>query len=135
MVHIYVFFIIYLQFRFLFQFIKKDRLVEALVDKLCIRLKESSNETQAYFVSYCLVIIKHTDKSLASLSDNISYYIDQLKNPKVYNSFNIIISNNSRMAKPAIKDILSALSDKIEKVVQDEDFVMLTQKTPRKRIY
>lgn len=81
------------------------------------------------------MIIKHTDKSLTNLSDNLSYYIDQLKNPKVYNSFNIIINNNSRMAKPAIKDILSALSDKIEKIVQDEDFIMFTQKTPRKRNY
>lgn len=82
------------------------------------------------------MLIKYTDKSLTKLSDNISYYTDKLKNPKVYNNFNILISTNSKMAKPATKEILSELTNKIEKIVKDEDFaVPLSQKTPGKRKY
>lgn len=120
-----------LHFRFLLPFINKDRQVEFLVDKLCLRLKDSSNDAQAYYISYCLVFIKHSDKSLIKLSDNMPRYTDKLKNPKVYKNFNQIISDNSRMAKPHIKDILSELTEKIEKVVQDEDFITVqpSQKT------
>jgi len=82
------------------------------------------------------MIIKYTDKSLTKLSDNISYYNDKLKNPKVYNNFNILISTNSKMVKPATKDILNELTSKIEKIVKDEDFAIpLFQKTPGKRKY
>ncbi|XP_060833475.1 condensin complex subunit 1 [Rhopalosiphum padi] len=121
--------------KFLLPLINKERQIESLVDKLCIRLKESIDRTQEYYISYCLMLIKYTDKSLTKLSDNISYYTDKLKNPKVYNNFNILISTNSKMAKPATKEILSELTNKIEKIVKDEDFaVPLSQKTPGKRL-
>lgn len=123
-------------FRFLLPLINKERQIESLVDKLCLRLKESDNKIQEYYISYCLMLIKYTDKSLTKLSDNISYYTDKLKNPKVYNNFNMIISASSKMAKPATKEILNELTSKIEKIVKDEDFaVMLSQKTPGKRKY
>lgn len=128
--------IVILLFRFLLPLINKERQIESLVDKLCGRLKESNNEVQEHYISYCLMLIKYTDKSLTKLSDNISYYTDKLKNPKVYNNFNIIISANSKMAKPAIKDILNELTSKIERIVKDEDFaIMHSQKTPGKRKY
>lgn len=101
-----------------------------------MRLKESNNNVQEYYISYCLLLFKYTDKSLTKLSDNMSYYSEKLKNPKVYNNFNILISTNSRLAKPTTKEILSDLSNKIEKIVQYEDFaVPLSLKTPRKRNY
>lgn len=124
-------------FRFLLPLITKERQIESLVDKLCIRLKESVNDVQAYYISYCLMIIKYTDKSLTKLSDNINFYTDKLKYPKVYNNFNSLINSNSRMVKPATKDILTELISKIEKIVKDEGFYMaaLSQKTPGKRKY
>lgn len=121
--------------KFLLPLINKERQIESLVDKLCIRLKESNNQIQEYYISYCLTLIKFTDKSLTKLSDNISHYTDKLRNPKVYNNFNILISLNSKMAKPATKEILNELTCKIEKIVKDEDFaVLLSQKTPGKRL-
>ncbi|CAI6344316.1 unnamed protein product [Macrosiphum euphorbiae] len=121
--------------KFLLPLINKERQIESLVDKLCIRLKESDNTIQEYYISYCLTLIKYTDKSLTKLSDNISYYTNKLKNPRVYNNFNIIISANFKMAKPATKEILNELISKIEKIVKDEDFaVLLSQKTPGKRL-
>lgn len=123
-------------FRFLLPLINKERQIESLVDKLCIRLKESNNDIQAYYISYCLMTIKYTEKSLTKLLDNFSSYSDKLTNPEVYNNFNILISTNSRLAKPTTKDILSELSDKIEKIAQDEDFVVqLSHKKPGKRKY
>lgn len=117
--------------------ISKERQIESLVNKLCIRLKESNDDVQAYYLSYCLMILKYTDKILIKLSDNITYYTDKLKNPKVYNSFNTLISTNSRMVKPATKDILAELTSKIENIVKNENFavVALSQKTPGKRKY
>jgi hypothetical protein len=101
-----------------------------------MRLKESNNDEQEYYISYCLLLFKYTDKSLTKLSDNLSYYSEKLRNPKVYNNFNILISTNSRLAKPTTKEILSELTDKIEKIVQYEDFtVPLSQKSPKKRNY
>ncbi|CAH1732771.1 unnamed protein product [Aphis gossypii] len=107
--------------KFLLPLIKKERQIESIVNKLCTRLKESNDKTQEYYISYCLMLIKYTDKSLTKLSDNISCYMDKLKNPKVYMSFNKLISTNSKMAKPATKEILNELSRKIEKIVEDYD--------------
>lgn len=122
-----------LLFRFLLSLINKGRQVETLVDKLCIRLKESVNEIQAHYISSCLVFIKHSEKSLTKLSDNISCYSDQLRNPLVYNNFNQIISDNSRMTK----SILSEFTSNIERIVRDENFAIIQQsrKTPGKRNY
>ncbi|XP_050546197.1 condensin complex subunit 1 isoform X2 [Daktulosphaira vitifoliae] len=119
--------------KFLFPLISKERQLESLVDKLCLRLKESTNEIQASYISYCLMQIKYSDKSFTKLSENISLYADKIKNPAVYNNFNVLISQNSRMAKPSTKEILNDLSDKIEKIVADENIVPLSQKTPGKR--
>lgn len=114
--------------------ITKERQLETLVDKLCLRLKESINENQASYVSYCLMLIKYTDKSLTKLSDNISIYSDKLKYPKVYHNFSTLLSTNSRLVKPATKEILSELNEKIDKIVKDESFAIpLSQKTPGKR--
>lgn len=116
--------------------ITKERQIESLIEKLCIRLKESYDDTQASYVSYCLIRLKFTDKTLTNFLDNIDHYTDKLKNPKVYNNFNLIISTNSRLAKPTTKDILSEITKKIEKIVQDENFAIIhTQKTPPKRKY
>lgn len=123
-------------YRFLLPFISKERQIEALVDKLCTRLKASNNDVQASYISYCLMIIKYTDKSLIKLSENISYYSDKLKNPKVYINFTTLINNNSRLAKSAVKDILMELTTKIEKIVEDEEFdIPFSHKTSGKRNY
>lgn len=83
-----------------------------------------------------MVLIKHTDKSLIKLSDNISHYTDKLKLPKVYDNFNLLISSNSRMMKPETKEILAELTSKIEKIVLNEDFDLpVPLKTPGKRKY
>jgi len=119
-------------YRFLLPLIKKERQIESIVNKLCTRLKESNDQTQEYYISYCLMLIQYTDKSLTKLSDNISCYTDKLKNPKVYNSFNKLISNNYKMAKPATKEILNELTRKIEKIVKDYDIaVPLLIKNPK----
>lgn len=116
--------------------ITKERQIETLIDKLCIRLKESYDDTQAYYISYCFLRLKFTDKTLNILLDNIDHYTDKLKNPKVYNNFNMIISANSRLAKQTTKDILSEITIKIEKIVKDENFAaMHSQKTPQKCKY
>ncbi|VVC36201.1 Hypothetical protein CINCED_3A010242 [Cinara cedri] len=120
---------------YLLPLINKERQIESLIDKLCMRLKESFDDTQANYISYCLTRLKFTDKTLTNLSDKIDHYTDKLKNPKVYNNFNLIISTSSRLAKPTTKDILSELSIKIERIVQDEHFAVLhSQKTPFKRL-
>lgn len=114
--------------------INKERQIETLVDKLCKRLKDCNDDTQAYYISDCLTLIKYNDRSLTKLSDNITLYSDRLKNPKVYNSFNIIISTNSRLVKPETKQILINLNEQIKKIVKDEGFgIARSFKTPGKR--
>lgn len=80
------------------------------------------------------MIIKYTEKSLIKLSENLSLYSDKLTNPDVYDNFNVLISTNSRLAKPTTKDILTELSNQIEKMAIEEDFIVpLSQKKPGKR--
>lgn len=82
------------------------------------------------------MVIKYTDKSLIKLSENISHYSNKLNNPKVYINFMTLITNNSKMAKSAIKEILMELSTKIEKIVENEGFdVLKFNKTPGKCNY
>lgn len=79
--------------------ITKDRHLEALVEKLCHRLRGASDERQCIDLSFCLTLISHTDRTLQKLVDNIACYAEKLNYAKVHKNITSIIIACKKQAK------------------------------------
>nr|CAD7396941.1 unnamed protein product [Timema poppensis] len=94
--------------------ITKERQLESLVEKLCLRFQAAQKERQWRDLAYCLTLMPYTERSLRRLLNNVAMFADKLHEPVVYNSFTSIIANTGKNAKQDIKNILEELEAKIE---------------------
>lgn len=79
--------------RMLMNLIGKDRQLEALVEKLCHRLRGASDERHCTDLSYCLTLVPYTDRTIQKLVDNIACFADKLNCAKLHKHFaNIVIA-------------------------------------------
>lgn len=77
----------------LMNLIGKDRQLEALVEKLCHRLRGASDERHCTDLSYCLTLVPYTDRTIQKLVDNIACFADKLNYAKLHKHLaNIIIA-------------------------------------------
>lgn len=83
--------------------IQKDRQMEALVEKLCLRFKLSTDERQWRDLAFCLSLFSYNDRSVKKLIENMDCYKDKLFSKEVYNSFKLIITNTNKLAKADLK--------------------------------
>ncbi|XP_069703056.1 condensin complex subunit 1 [Periplaneta americana] len=115
--------------KFIMPLIQKDRQMESLVEKLCLRFRLSQSERQWCDLSYCLSLLQYSDRSLRRLSENLSCYADKLHSPKVYEIFNSILTSISKTTKPELKAVVDELDAKIKELNQKgTDDAMLSQK-------
>lgn len=95
--------------------IDKDRQVESLVDKLCLRFKVTSIERQWRDIAYCLSLLRHTEKTLKKLIDHIPQFKDKIQSDEVMDCFKTIITNaNKQVTKPQLKIIAKELDLKLQ---------------------
>nr|CAD7454351.1 unnamed protein product [Timema tahoe] len=94
--------------------ITKERQLESLVEKLCLRFQAAQKERQWRDLAYCLTLMPYTERSLRRLLNNVAMFADKLHEPAVYNSFTSIIANTGKNAKQDIKNVLEELEAKIE---------------------
>jgi condensin complex subunit 1 len=83
--------------------IQKDRQVESLVEKLCLRFRLSQSERQWSDLAFCLSLLQYTERSLRRLSENLPCYADKLHSPNVYGSFCAILTGIRKTSKPELK--------------------------------
>jgi condensin complex subunit 1 len=89
--------------KYIIRLIQKDRQVESLVEKLCLRFKVTNEERQWRDIAYCLTLLTYTEKTMKKLVDLIGNFKDKVQVTEVYDSFKLIISNTSKLAKPELK--------------------------------
>jgi condensin complex subunit 1 len=89
--------------------IQKDRQMESLVEKLCLRFRLSENERQWGDLAYCLSLLQYSERSLRKLSANLPCYADRLHLPKVYETFCSILAGISKTSKPELKVCIAFL--------------------------
>ncbi|KAI9102612.1 non-SMC mitotic condensation complex subunit 1-domain-containing protein [Phlyctochytrium arcticum] len=111
--------------KFLLDFIKKDKQADNIVDKLCVRFKNSSTERQWRDISYCLSLLSFTsDKSIKKLIEHLPQYQDKLHEPVLYKNLQDIVNKAKKSAKSDTKVMLeefeATLSQMHETCVENE---------------
>ncbi|KAL5659591.1 hypothetical protein ACJX0J_032754, partial [Zea mays] len=106
--------------QFLINSIKKDKQMEALVDKLCNRFAGVNDVRQWEYISYCLSQLTFTEKGLKKLIDNFKMFEHALSEDSVMNHFRSVISKCKKFAKPELKICIEEFEEKLSKVHQEK---------------
>ncbi|KAM7345451.1 CAP-D2 condensin subunit [Cochliomyia hominivorax] len=107
--------------RYILGLIQKDRQVETLVEKLCLRFPVTREERQWRDIAYCLSLLSYNEKTIKKLIDNIQYFKDKVQVDEVYQSFKLIINNTSKLAKPELKTVVQELETRINECLKIKD--------------
>lgn len=102
--------------KYLFQFIEKEKHVEALVEKLCYRFRATRNEEQWRNLAYCLSLLSYNERSLLKLQENLGCLGEKLIDNDVYECM-VTIYNGARKnpnLKGKAKNIIEELEQQIE---------------------
>lgn len=102
--------------------IDKDRQVESLVEKLCLRFKITSVERQWRDIAYCLSLLRHTEKTLNKLIEHIPHFKDKIQNDDVMDCFKTIITNaNKQTLKKEMKEVAKVLESKLQECLSTDN--------------
>ncbi|XP_043711080.1 condensin complex subunit 1-like [Telopea speciosissima] len=89
--------------QFLISSIKKDKQMEALVEKLCNRFGGVTDIKQWEYISYCLAQLTFTEKGIRKLIESFKTYEHVLSEESVMEHFKYIISKGKKFAKTQLK--------------------------------
>ncbi|XP_071720680.1 condensin-1 complex subunit CAP-D2 [Rutidosis leptorrhynchoides] len=112
--------------QFLIGSIKKDKQMEALVEKLCYRFNGVTDARQWENISYCLSQLSFTDKGIKKLVELFKVYEHVLSNEDVMEHFRSIINKGKKFAKPELKTCIEEFEDKVSKYHIDKKEQELT---------
>ncbi|XP_016457670.2 condensin-1 complex subunit CAP-D2-like [Nicotiana tabacum] len=101
--------------QFLIGSIKKDKQMEALVEKLCHRFSGVTDVRLCEYISYCLSQLSYTDKSMRKLIELFKMYEHSLSEDSVMDNFRTIISKGKKFAKPELKSCIDEFAEKLNK--------------------
>ncbi|XP_021926834.1 condensin complex subunit 1 isoform X2 [Zootermopsis nevadensis] len=115
--------------KFIMGLIQKDRQMESLVEKLCLRFRTSQSERQWSDLAFCLSLLQYSERSLRRLSENLPCYADKLHSQKVYDTFCVILAGINKTSKPDLKAAADELEVKIKECYsKGADDVLVSQK-------
>ncbi|CAN4118527.1 unnamed protein product [Withania somnifera] len=101
--------------QFLIASIKKDKQMEALVEKLCNRFCGVTDIRLFEYISYCLSQLSYTDKSMRKLIELFRTYEHALSEDSVMDNFRTIINKGKKFAKPELKSCIEEFEEKLNK--------------------
>ncbi|KAH8418366.1 hypothetical protein KR222_004050, partial [Zaprionus bogoriensis] len=107
--------------RYILGLIQKDRQIESLVEKLCMRFPDTRTERQWRDISYCLSLLTYNERAIKKLIDNVQHFKDKVQVDEVYQSFKLIISNTSKLAKPELKAIVTEFETRLNECLQVDE--------------
>lgn len=92
--------------KFLIKHINKDKQMEPLVEKLCLRISSTVNERHLRDISYCLTLVNHNEKSIEKLIDCYPSYRLKLEDEVVLELLISIVEKYKNSTKEEIKVII-----------------------------
>ncbi|XP_062136373.1 condensin complex subunit 1 [Drosophila sulfurigaster albostrigata] len=104
--------------RYILGLIQKDRQIETLVEKLCLRFPLTRTERQWRDIAYCLSLLSYNERALKKLIDNVQHFKDKVQIDEVYQSFKLIISSTSKLAKPELKAVVAEFETRLNECLQ-----------------
>ncbi|MCO5559135.1 hypothetical protein L7F22_012727 [Adiantum nelumboides] len=99
--------------QFLIGFIKKDKQMEGLIEKLCHRFSGTAEPKQWQNIAYCLSQLTYTDKGIKKLADLLKSYQHALAVEEVLNHFKMIVSKAKKFAKAEVKVTIDEFEQKL----------------------
>lgn len=93
--------------KFIMALVQKDREVQSLVEKLCLRFRCTTEERQWRDIAFCLSLLTYTEKTIKKLIDSIRDFKDKVQVDEVMDYFKQIITQTSKTAKPELKALLT----------------------------
>jgi condensin complex subunit 1 len=104
---------------FLFNFIKRDKQCETLLEKLCQGFRQATtSERKCRDLAFCLSKVQLSENGIKKLKENFKFYADKLAIPYVYETFKQSILKNARKL-PNLKNEVKLLIDELEKKIED----------------
>ncbi|XP_055595244.1 condensin complex subunit 1-like isoform X2 [Uranotaenia lowii] len=94
--------------------INKDKQIESLVEKLCLRFRVTSEQRQWRDIAFCLSLLSYNEKTIKKLSENIGCFKDKVQYDEIHCSFKTIISNTNKLAKPELKAAVAEFESRLE---------------------
>lgn len=120
---------------FLLGFIKKERQMQMLTEKLVLRIGKAKTIAQKADLAYCICLLKHSEKSIKCLMDNFRVYKDALFDEDVKKNFFSVVSKTKKSAKPELKTVLEEYENRLSESAQigAEDAAASKRATKSKR--
>ncbi|CAH1403128.1 unnamed protein product [Nezara viridula] len=126
---------------FVLSLLGKERQNDLLVEKLCSRLQESNDEAQWRQLSFCLLQLNYSEKSLKKLIDSIPMLHERLLCSEVYSALQSIFNTalKSHFTKPQLKELATEGHSLLEEILmgkdgtqkKNDDDTFIEPKTPR----
>lgn len=89
--------------RFLLEIVKKDKILVGFIEKLVLRFRVASKGRECQDVAFCLNQLSYNDKSFKVIKENLTAFQDKLGDELVFDTFNSIVLNLKKTAKPDFK--------------------------------
>ncbi|KAL2325982.1 hypothetical protein Fmac_025040 [Flemingia macrophylla] len=106
--------------QFLIASIKKDRQMDALVEKLCHRFSGVTDVRQWEYISYCLSQLSFTEKGMKKLIELFKTYEHVLSEDSVMDHFRNLLNKGKKFAKLELKACIEEFEDKLNKFHMDK---------------
>ncbi|XP_048518425.1 condensin complex subunit 1 [Dendroctonus ponderosae] len=102
--------------KFLFELMEKCKHMGNLVDRFCVKFKETDNINHQRHIAYCLSLIVYNDKTLRKLLNNFPMYKHLVHDSDIYSNFKTILQGCSKQGKAELKPIIEELEKAIASV-------------------
>lgn len=100
--------------KFVFEFIKKEKQMENLIEKLCSRFRLSDELRHSRDLSYCLSLISFSgERSLKKLITNFQLYQDKLFDEIILGNFVEILQRSKKFCKAEMKPVIDEFETKL----------------------
>uniref|UniRef100_A0A8W7JGH8 Condensin complex subunit 1 n=1 Tax=Anopheles albimanus TaxID=7167 RepID=A0A8W7JGH8_ANOAL len=109
--------------RYIIGLINKDKQIESLVEKLCLRFRVTNDVRQWRDIAFCLSMLSYNEKTIKKLSENVGCFKDKVQHDEIYQSFKTIISNTNKLAKAELKSAVAEFETRLNECLEVNDAV------------
>uniref|UniRef100_A0A182MHJ2 Condensin complex subunit 1 n=1 Tax=Anopheles culicifacies TaxID=139723 RepID=A0A182MHJ2_9DIPT len=107
--------------RYIIGLINKDKQIESLVEKLCLRFRVTKEVRQWRDIAFCLSLLSYNEKTIKKLTENIGCFKDKVQHEEIYQAFRTIISNTSKLAKVELKNVVVEFEARLKECLEVRD--------------
>uniref|UniRef100_A0A182QXQ5 Condensin complex subunit 1 n=1 Tax=Anopheles farauti TaxID=69004 RepID=A0A182QXQ5_9DIPT len=107
--------------RYIIGLINKDKQIESLVEKLCLRFRVTTEVRQWRDIAFCLSLLSYNEKTIKKLAENIGCFKDKVQHEEIYQAFRTIISNTNKLAKVELKTAVAEFETRLNECLEVRD--------------